>query len=285
MHLQPSEIEMALAHEEYLLDTWLSRVREKLRPFRAHHGEMVLTIFVNHYADAIKLHRVSRTYGMWRSIEGMLLSRSPPRRTDSWSRCRYPLLFVSKGIHALLTEVLKECTLELLLENMGVGAKRLSRPTPTILHSLFPKRNGFIKTHPYERSIFVKTSDDVLYCARVEWDHFEVVMHLDTYTIDHFLPWLESPLKNVEYSCSYPRRDVPYEQRQARRIDRVQSYRYVACDELEPRKDELMRLKLGFEDVITRREYTLLLGVGIDMLRRANGSHSNALIQRVTTHI
>jgi len=268
-----------LARTEYILDKQLSNVRERLKPLRCWHGEEVLWIFMNYHTNSIKLFRLGCSYGMWRTVDGMLSSKTAMKKV---LHCRFPLMFVCKSIYNHVNALIKECTLQYLIASMGVGKFVMSEASPYAKSLLFAKRNGFIRTHLFERRLHVKAADTV-YTSRVEYlDTGGLALHIDLYMNNYFIPRLGAATFS-EFSCEYMFRDTMVSERKVVQVGRP---RYITPhNDLEICHTDMCRLKEGFERILLHKDYTMLLGIGIDLLSSSKYSDADSLVHRVTSYV
>jgi hypothetical protein len=277
-----------LLREEYHLESRLACIKESLQPYRSYHGESALNVFVDYFEDSFKLVRITCMFGMWRSLEGIMLSKSVPKTMDIF-RCKFPLMFVSKSMYNQFMSIFKKCTLSLFVRALGVEPLKIYTPSLALNQQLFPKRNGFIKRSISERSIYVKTSDGLVYSVRVNSGQGHFILHLDIYIYDYVnhssdSHWFECT-KTVEYSCEYIFYHILPENRMPSRIERMNPIKYYMTDELTLSLYDIERLKIGFEYTLKTANYTMICAIGMDIIRgyiASQNNHEEFTIERMT---
>ena len=126
-----------LLREEYHLESRLACIKESLQPYRSYHGESALNVFVDYFEDSFKLVRITYMFGMWRSLEGIMLSKSVPKNVDIF-RCKFPLMFVSKSMYNQFMSLFNTCTLSLFVRAFCVQPLQIYPPSLALTQHLFP---------------------------------------------------------------------------------------------------------------------------------------------------
>jgi hypothetical protein len=219
---------------------------------------------------------------MWRSIDGMFSSKSV--RIKKFTNYKFPLLFINKIIYHTLRNIIKRCTIQYVIENMGIG-KVLVESNPLVNTSVFVKRNGFIKTKCFERTLYIKTQK-VVYTARIDYlvNVGAFALHLDLYRNQSKFPWLGA-IPHVDYSCEYKFSNTSYIDRTPIRVGRPRYLAPSIYNEFDIDAADTYRLKEGFEQILLKRDYKRLLGIGIDLISKSKYKDHNQLIDRITSYI